>query len=133
MEMFKFKTFTTIRKMQPVLSRKKPLLRRNKVQNHKFTKNGIIGRYRLWITNLKNIFGRPLHSILGYAGWSFLLSLPIFSTKMKNDGQPIRDSVPWNSRCTKDPCWLNNVFLFSTEIWAEQLKKNHPVNLPFSF
>ena len=42
---------------------------------------------------------------------------------MKNDGQPIRDSVPWNSRCTKDPCWLNIVFLFSTEIWAEQLKK----------
>ena len=42
---------------------------------------------------------------------------------MKIDGQPIRDSVPWNSRCTKDPCWLNNVFLFSTEIWAEQLKK----------
>ena len=41
---------------------------------------------------------------------------------MKNDGQPIRDSVPWNSRCTKDPCWLNNVFLFSTEIWTKQLK-----------
>ena len=45
---------------------------------------------------------------------------------MKNNGQPIRESVPWNSRCTKDPCWLNNIFLFSTEIWAEQLKK-HPV------
>ena len=43
---------------------------------------------------------------------------------MKNDGQPIRDSVPWNSRYTKDPRWLNNVFIFSTEIWAEQLKKN---------
>ena len=42
---------------------------------------------------------------------------------MKHDGQPIRDSVPWNSQCTKDPGWLNNVFLFSTEIWAEQLKK----------
>ena len=45
---------------------------------------------------------------------------------MKNDGQPIRYSVPRNSRCTKDPRWLNNVFLFSTEIWADQLKK-HPV------
>ena len=56
-------------------------------------------------------------------GWFFWLVRPIFSTKMKNDGQPIRDSVPWNSRCTKDPRWLNNVFLFSTEIWAEQLKK----------
>ena len=41
---------------------------------------------------------------------------------MKNDGQPIRDSVPWNSQCTKDPRWLKNFFLFSTEIWAEQLK-----------
>ena len=57
-------------------------------------------------------------------GWFFLLFLPIFSTKMKNNGQPIRDSVPWNSRCTKDPRWLNNVFIFSTEIWAEQLKKS---------
>ena len=28
----------------------------------------------------------------------------------------------------KDPRWLNNVFLFSTEIWAEQLKKQ-PVNV----
>ena len=46
---------------------------------------------------------------------------------MKNDGRPIRDSVPWNSRCTKDPHWLNNIFLFSIEIWAEQLKK-HPVH-----
>ena len=45
---------------------------------------------------------------------------------MKNDGQPIEDSVPWNSQFTKDLRWLNNVFLFSTEIWAEQLK-NHPV------
>ena len=45
---------------------------------------------------------------------------------MKNDGQPIRVSVPWNSRCTNDPRWLNNVFLFSTEIWAGQLKK-HPI------
>ena len=45
---------------------------------------------------------------------------------MKIDRQPIRDPVPWNSRCTKDPRWLNNVFLFSTEIWTEQLKK-HPV------
>ena len=53
----------------------------------------------------------------------FQLFLPIFSSKMKNDGQPIRVSVPWNSRCTKGPRWLNNVFLFSTEIWAEQLKK----------
>ena len=44
---------------------------------------------------------------------------------MKNDQPPIRDSVPWNSR-TKDPRWWNNVFLFSSEIWAEQLKK-HPV------
>ena len=42
---------------------------------------------------------------------------------MKNDGQPIRDFVPWNSQSTKDPHWLENVFLFSTEIWAEQLKK----------
>ena len=42
---------------------------------------------------------------------------------MKNDGQPIRDSVPWNFWCTKDPRWLNNIFLFSTENWAEQLKK----------
>ena len=25
--------------------------------------------------------------------------------------------------CTTDAHWLNNVFLFSTEIWAEQLKK----------
>ena len=39
-----------------------------------------------------------------------------------DDGESIRDSVPWNSRCTKDPRCLNNVFLFSTEIWAEQLK-----------
>ena len=53
-------------------------------------------------------------------GWLFQLFLPIFSTKMKNDGQPISDSVPWNSRCTKDPHWLDNVFLFSSEIWAEQ-------------
>ena len=45
---------------------------------------------------------------------------------MKSDGQPIRDPVPWNSRCTKYPRWLNNVFLFSTGIWTEQLKK-HPV------
>ena len=43
---------------------------------------------------------------------------------MKNNGQPMRDSVPWNFQCTKDPRWLNNVFLFSTEIWADQLKKN---------
>ena len=56
-----------------------------------------------------------------YTGWIFLTVPPNFSTKMKNDGQPIRDSVPW---CTKDPRWLNNVFLFSTEIWAEQLKKH---------
>ena len=42
---------------------------------------------------------------------------------MKNSGPPIRDSVPWNSQCKKDPRWLNNVLLFSTEIWAEQLKK----------
>ena len=42
---------------------------------------------------------------------------------MKNNGRPIRDSVPWNSLCTKDPRWLNNRFLFNTEIWAEQLKK----------
>ena len=42
---------------------------------------------------------------------------------MKNDGQAIRDSFPWISQCTKDPHWLNNAFLFSTEIWAEQLKK----------
>ena len=42
---------------------------------------------------------------------------------MKNDEQPIRDYVPGNSQFTKDPCWLNNTFLFSTEIWAEQLKK----------
>ena len=42
---------------------------------------------------------------------------------MKNAGQPIRDSLPWYFWCTKDPRWLNNVFLFSTEIWAEQLKK----------
>ena len=37
---------------------------------------------------------------------------------MKNDGQPIR-----NSRCAKDPPWLSNVFLFSSELWAEQVKK----------
>ena len=42
---------------------------------------------------------------------------------MKNDGQPISNFLPWNSQCTKGPRWLNNVFLFSTEIWAEQLKK----------
>ena len=60
---------------------------------------------------------------MAHTGWFFWLVRPIFSTKMKNDGQPIRDSVPWNSRCTKDPHWLNNIFLFSTEIWAEQLKK----------
>ena len=48
---------------------------------------------------------------------------------MKNDGQPIEDSVPWNSWYTKDPRWLNNVFLFSTEFWAEHLK-NHPVEVP---
>ena len=47
---------------------------------------------------------------------------------MKNGRQPIRGSVPWNSRCTKDSRWLENVFLFSTEIWAEQLK-NYPVYL----
>ena len=45
---------------------------------------------------------------------------------MKINGQSIRDSVPSNSRYTKDPCWLNNVFLFSTEILAEPLK-NQPV------
>ena len=28
------------------------------------------------------------------------------STKMKNDGQPIRDYVPSNSRWTKDPRWF---------------------------
>ena len=28
----------------------------------------------------------------------------------------------------QDPRWLNNVILFSTEIWAEQLKKNHPLS-----
>ena len=53
----------------------------------------------------------------------FLLFLPIFSTKMKKNGQPIIDSVPWNSCCTKDPRWLNNVFLFSIEVWAEHLEK----------
>ena len=42
---------------------------------------------------------------------------------MKNVGQPIRDSAPWISQCTKGPRWLNNIFLLSTEIWAEQLKK----------
>ena len=42
---------------------------------------------------------------------------------MKNDGHPIRDSVPWNFRCIKDPRWLKNVFLFNTEIWADQSKK----------
>ena len=43
---------------------------------------------------------------------------------MKNNGQPIRDSVPWNFWCTKDPHWLNKIFLFGTEIWADQLKNN---------
>ena len=47
---------------------------------------------------------------------------------MKNDEQPIRYSVPWNSRCTKDPHWLNNVFPFGTEIWADQSKKKHPAH-----
>ena len=42
---------------------------------------------------------------------------------MKSDGQPIKESVPWSSRCTVDPRWLNNIFLFSTEISADQLKK----------
>ena len=60
---------------------------------------------------------------MAHTGWFFWLVRPIFSTKMKNDGRPIRDSVPWNFRCTKDPRWSNNVFLFSTEIWADQLKK----------
>ena len=62
-------------------------------------------------------------------GVFFNCSSQIFSTKIKNNGQPIRDSVPWNSQFTKDPRWLNNVFLFSTEIWAEHFKKNtlyHP-------
>ena len=27
--------------------------------------------------------------------------------------------------CTTDAHWLNNVFLFSTEIWAEQLEKKN--------
>ena len=45
---------------------------------------------------------------------------------MISNGQPIRDSVPRNSRCTKDPRWLNNVFLFITKIRVEQIKK-HPV------
>ena len=31
---------------------------------------------------------------------------------------------------TKNPRWLNKVFLFSTETWAEQLK-NHPVPLVY--
>ena len=43
---------------------------------------------------------------------------------MKSDGQPNKDFVSWNFQCTNDPRWLNNVFLFSTEIWAEQLQKN---------
>ena len=64
-----------------------------------------------------------------FLGWcnlqgGFKLFLSIFSTKMKNDWQPIRDSIPWNSCCTKDPCWLNNVFLFSIIIRAEQLKQS---------
>ena len=42
---------------------------------------------------------------------------------MKNDEQPIRDSVPWYSRYTRDPRCLNTVFLFSTEIRADQSKK----------
>ena len=50
---------------------------------------------------------------------------------MKNDGQPIIDSVPWNSRCTKDHRWLNNAFPFSAEIWAEQLEKTLCVCLHF--
>ena len=39
-----------------------------------------------------------------------------------------QSDILFHSRCTKDPRWLNNVFLFSTEIWAEQFK-NHPVRV----
>ena len=42
---------------------------------------------------------------------------------MKNNGRPIRYSAPWILDVPQDPRWLNNVILFSTEIWAEQLKK----------
>ena len=38
----------------------------------------------------------------------------MFSTKMKNDGQPIHEILNFQKIV---------VFLFSTEIWAEQLKK----------
>ena len=59
-------------------------------------------------------------------GWFFLLVRPIFSTKMKNDGQPIRDSVPWNSRCAKDP-----VQKIPKDFWYWKLGgpvKKHPVH-----
>ena len=62
---------------------------------------------------------KPYTGCFFYCSCSSQFSVP----KWKNDGQPIRVSVPWNSWCTNDPRWLNNVFLFSTEIWAEQLKK----------
>ena len=53
--------------------------------------------------------------------------LPIFSRKMKNDGQPMRGFVPWNCWNKEGSRWLNNVFLFSTEIGAEQLKNTMKV------
>ena len=52
-------------------------------------------------------------------GGFFLLVRLIFSAKMKNYGQPIRDSVPWNSQCTKDPCWLNNIFRCASISWFQ--------------
>ena len=54
----------------------------------------------------------------------FYLFLPISSTKMKNDGQPIRDYVPSNSRWTKDPRWFLALKLGGT------VKKTPGMNSP---
>ena len=42
---------------------------------------------------------------------------------MKNDGQPIRDSVPWNSRCTKILVGWTTFFFLVLKFGRNSLKK----------
>ena len=53
----------------------------------------------------------------------FLTGPPIFQYQNEKRGTANQRLVTWNSPCTKDPRWLNNVFLFSAEIWADQSEK----------
>ena len=56
-------------------------------------------------------------------GWFFKLVRPFFSTKMKKLAQPTRSFFTLKISWKTSPGWLQLVFLFGTENWADQLKK----------